>query len=68
MYNKPEIITWVDSVNDLDVHNRILHLMIAQTLNPRGGSYPTIKQEEMYLLIGLLRRDLSILENLLRGT
>lgn len=50
VYKNEKISTFVDKVNDFDVHTHIPHLMIVETLNPRVGSYANMKQDEMFWL------------------
>lgn len=45
----------MDDVNELSVHNRLVHLMVCQTLHPRGGNWSTMTKEDVFLMWKIIK-------------
>lgn len=59
VYKDPTMEGFVKKVNRFDVHTRLLHLMVAQTLNPRAENYAHVNNEEIYWLSRIIERKPS---------
>lgn len=50
IFRNPNLTEFVRKPKDLDIHARILHLMVSHTLNPRQGSHVVITKEVAFLM------------------
>lgn len=48
VFRNPYLTEFVSKPKDLDIHARILHLMITHTLNPRQGNHAVITKEDAF--------------------
>lgn len=52
--NDERIAAFTSETNLMDPDNRILHLMVSQTIHPRGGNFTTVSQEEIRIMYRII--------------
>jgi len=57
VFGDNRITAFVKKVNKLDMHARLLHLLICQVFNMRSGSFALISKDDMYLMYKIVQRD-----------
>lgn len=54
VYDNDQILVFNSDTNMMDLYNRILHLMVSQTIDPRGGNLTTVSQYEIWIMYRII--------------
>lgn len=57
IFRNPNLTQACFDTKDLSLHNRILHLIVTQSLNPRAGNFTRMSKEDVWWMHKIIIRD-----------
>lgn len=56
VYRNDNIVDFVSDINQMDLDNRILHLIVSQEINPKDGNFTMVSQEEICIMCQVIEK------------